>query len=1117
MKIIAKILKWLVILILLLILGAALTVLAWYKGWPLFTGAVVVAGIAALWLVGKGLLALWRWRNKKAFVSRVMSEDTSAPDDVSVGEVTAAWNRGIECVRNSPSRFTRRLRQTQPWFVTLEEGTKEVSPFDAFGRRVPEEAGSPLYWHFLPTCVVLRCSFADVPQDWEAVLQELAANRSRAPLRGIILSLRLSLIQNMSDSELVALGIRLRTRVQQIMMTGNADYPVYILAEDLESLPGMAAVLSQVIAETSEGLLGGWCASPEDGLGVWAAEHAAEKLEESLLDAAADGLLPRGDQLTALNSLRAIGPKLEIVTESLSRELSHQVSPKIAGIYFCSQRAVGQGARRRPAFVSDLTSKILPAVPQPRPFTGMPIAAGAKIALMGGWLLLTLCVCGLLAAGTIYQYRILEHTADFERGNPAVGVADLPSGRLTTEYARLYSEMNSILKIERAHSAWYLPRMGEDMLGRVMKAQKRRYVQDVNRLVLAPMINQFRAILASPPSASDSAQNMDLAVELLWLASALSDRLDGTYLKSDSAETSNTFPLTTLNEEEWTPVTGWLITNALRWLDSSDYVEMLLKEMQSLLAQSFTRRGSHLLQNLMAQMNQAHELGSVALSQFWRHVPSRSPGDLRVEYCYTAEGCKRITEAVADIREIAGDSDTLRTYLDNFKTEYLTRYADAWENFARGFAEAGASMEHGGDAAYQTYEDISKVSDLPHVKAYRRFAAEIEPLCENSFGRDWVNRIGQIDAVVSLALEEHESPGRSRLWNVMSALETNPRLLTSLREGVRGVRPSDIQKAAASMRNFFDGCLKLIDTFTDPAAAFAFCSAQYGQTKGVPAVEGISWDGLREDFEKAFGSDEWSPAREILEGILDFAAAEATIMTARILQIRWEEEVLNNPVVIYGRGGGEAVFGPEGVVTAFVQKNLLPFVTRRGGQIVPSVWNGTPFPFEGEFLNALISGEIAASQPEPPAPKETYSVEINTRPPLVHPDARVRPVMMTLTLEGDDGPQQIINQNFPQTAVFTYSPKKSGRVVLTVSFPGFDLTHEYSDFKEFADDFRIGEKTFRALDFPAGGRQMLSAGISQVKIPILAAGTAGIFDDPEAGKPQYPELPYNITRLVTHR
>ena len=57
MKFLSKALKFILLLILLLILLAVLTALSWYEGWPLFTGAAALLGLAALCLAAMTLSA----------------------------------------------------------------------------------------------------------------------------------------------------------------------------------------------------------------------------------------------------------------------------------------------------------------------------------------------------------------------------------------------------------------------------------------------------------------------------------------------------------------------------------------------------------------------------------------------------------------------------------------------------------------------------------------------------------------------------------------------------------------------------------------------------------------------------------------------------------------------------------------------------------------------------------------------------------------------------------------------------------------------------------------------------------------------------------------------------
>ena len=104
---------------------------------------------SALCLAARGAQLLWCWRNKRAFVSKMMSEQqAAAPEEGGDSAVSVAWRQGMSCVLRSPSRFSRTLGASQPWFVVVEDEARESSPFDSFGRKVPE-GGAPLYWHFM--------------------------------------------------------------------------------------------------------------------------------------------------------------------------------------------------------------------------------------------------------------------------------------------------------------------------------------------------------------------------------------------------------------------------------------------------------------------------------------------------------------------------------------------------------------------------------------------------------------------------------------------------------------------------------------------------------------------------------------------------------------------------------------------------------------------------------------------------------------------------------------------------------------------------------------------------------------------------------------------------------
>ncbi|MBR4747408.1 MAG: hypothetical protein IK061_08460, partial [Desulfovibrio sp.] len=344
MKVLLTLFKGILWLLLLLVLLALLTALAWWMQWPLITGAVILLVLFGLVIAFLGARALYRWHDKTRFVRKVLDEQSAmeAAAPVTLGRMGDAWRQGMEVLRASPHRFQERLELSQPWFVTLDATGASSALFAPLGDALPEKTDAPLVWHFLSSSVLLHCPDAQLSQDdWQELLEKLAQERRRIPLRGIMLLLSVADISRRSDEELAALGRQLRTRTQQLMLTLNRRYPVYVLVEGIDALPGMDKILDVVPADDFDAVLGQMQHTPASARA--AAEEAAARLEDMVRAASVDGRQPEGDMLEALRCLRALGDRLHLTMEHFSREVAHQTQPLLAGVCFCQgENTAGQ-------------------------------------------------------------------------------------------------------------------------------------------------------------------------------------------------------------------------------------------------------------------------------------------------------------------------------------------------------------------------------------------------------------------------------------------------------------------------------------------------------------------------------------------------------------------------------------------------------------------------------------------------------------------------------------------------------------------------------------------------------------------------------------------------------
>ena len=112
------------------------------------------------------------------------------------------------------------------------------------------------------------------------------------------------------------------------MLTLNRRYPVYVLVESIDALPGMDKILDIVPVNDFDAVLGQIQHTPASARD--AAEETAVRLEEMLRAASVDRRRPEGDMFEALRSLRALGDRLHLTMEQIFREVAHQTPSSIS-------------------------------------------------------------------------------------------------------------------------------------------------------------------------------------------------------------------------------------------------------------------------------------------------------------------------------------------------------------------------------------------------------------------------------------------------------------------------------------------------------------------------------------------------------------------------------------------------------------------------------------------------------------------------------------------------------------------------------------------------------------------------------------------------------------------
>ncbi len=1122
MRVLMKFLGYFMLVLLAGAILAALTALAWWQNWPLLTGAVIMVGLLGLVLLFFGLRTLFRWRNKQAFVKRVLSEQRQQESGGEGGfnSLYDVWRRGLHVLDASPLRAKAHPRYSQPWYLALD-ATGGTPLFDAFGRNIPEhKAQAPVGWHFLSGAIILRTAASLECGVWESFLTLLVNERRKMSLRGLMLIVSSRDLRQWSTEKRREQGREFRDRAQQVMLALGRRFPVYVLVQDLETLPGMAELGERLPGSVTERPLGCLMEEAEADYGRYALERAVKSLTGAIRTAAVDGIPPHGDELAALEELPRIGECLEDVLEQVFTPVPHQAVPLLRGIFFSFSRPLGEVAgfaaeekraaanagpeasaaelplpllpctpqaessmlrkeSPRPRFLSELLTKVLPAETQPieRLNSRFSLYASTKGMLMGAWLLLLLFVCGILGASTLYQHYVLT--------TPQATLDELSHVDSINE---LYERMTYARYLEHARTSWYLPTLGQDMIGFVERKVKTRFVQDSYKQLLLPSLDHVRVFLTKKNKKYVLSQELDIARQLRWLCANVAERVT---TGSTAGVRNEIYPLTAFNEKKWTPLNTELMQTALDWTENNAQLEVLLQDLQQLMAYSLSSNGGNMLSVIADNIGEFSPASRICLSQFWPHLLRTPEADVCVPTKYTVFGHAKLQETLEDVLQISGGNASVKQDIQHFLDAYYREYAEAWHNFVIKSNAMNLDLLQGD--VFLPYADMDSVAQMPQVLLLHRLSAELQPLSKHGKGADWIDNVELADAMSSLALLTAEDNSLT-LWNtVLSLINASPETLAILRDNTKDTKHlRDVFRGIPELRQYYDQLLEIMHLLASPVQTLPLAATHYSMGEAGDLTQSpftLAEKHLNKAL-KSIGGKTDNPGQTLLRGMLDLLAQGVTVQSARELQRLWENEVLSNPTYLYRSQDIEAMYGEKGIVIGFMNARLKPFLKRQGSNLAAASWGAMNFPFTADFLQSLSRAESVNSTP----PRDTYTVLLRSQPTLVNVEARQRPDATTVSLQCPGKKMQLTNRNYPQEQLFEYSVAQCGETRLNIVFPSFTLSRSYAGFDAFLEEFQYGERQFTAADFPDQAEKLAAASIETITVRLLPDNIADVLE-----------------------
>ncbi|HEX6549457.1 MAG TPA: type VI secretion protein IcmF/TssM N-terminal domain-containing protein, partial [Gammaproteobacteria bacterium] len=247
-----KLFKFLLWLLLIAVVCAAVIGYYLWKDKPLQDALLVLAGIAVfvvLFLVVRRLVV--RWRAKRQ-VRKLINEEQTEQERVSWSprvlrrDLRQRWRQGIRALKRSRLRLLGDPLYVLPWFVimgrsrsgksTAVRNAYLLSPVLDLPERVTGSTRNLDWWMYEEAIVIDTAGRYAVPEDakrdrseWDALLALLSRRKQKEPLNGIVIVVGADRLLQASPDELLEEGRQVRASVGNLMNVLAAQVPVYLL------------------------------------------------------------------------------------------------------------------------------------------------------------------------------------------------------------------------------------------------------------------------------------------------------------------------------------------------------------------------------------------------------------------------------------------------------------------------------------------------------------------------------------------------------------------------------------------------------------------------------------------------------------------------------------------------------------------------------------------------------------------------------------------------------------------------------------------------------------------------------------------------------------------------
>jgi type VI secretion system protein ImpL len=1110
--------------------------------------AMILTCLAASVLAAILLRKLFQKRREMKFVDGIIGPENmpgsiSALDDAS-RELRRRFKHAVATLKKSHLKRQGNPLYVLPWYLmvgrsgsgksTAIKSARLPSPFGDINRIAGIEGTRNCDWWFFDDSVVIdiagrysvhRNEDLD-KKEWRTFLEHLVKYRKKEPINGVIVTVEADQLLEGNPEKIEDEGRTLRKRIDEVTAVMGAKFPVYLLVTKSDLIYGInryCQLLSDSSVSQAMGVMN------HDGeIDITAFVNKTinaitEKLKDiRLILANKDEVKGRHyvdpEVLLFPNEFSRLRNGLIAFCKAAFKDNPFQELPFLRGIYFCSGRQEGRPVASRadslgkiasPAlpgtgngfFLFDFFSKILPS---DRSLYSMTRTAKEWHRLTHN-LWLTAFVTLVMVCCIVLTYSWNENKAIINMVSPQFKKSILFNDDPIDDIALMADFSREINAVEARNQGWKIPRLGLNASLELEKILKKRYCRRFKDHFDAGINGRIESRIANGGWAQNeyapAIQYIPFVVRRINMIRARFDGADASQLEKLPAPN---FAMM-INDNDM-PIVGdeiaerykYAYINYLVWQDDTETFNATLVGLQRLLQNYFNDHQGD-LHWLTTWVNQDATDQAITLNHFW-HSDAPDTGLVSIQPAYTVEGRRRIGDFV--LNELANAVEQ-PLWIVKSKEEFVPWYKEAfysaWIDFSMNFGKAKALFTQadqwamaierftGDDSPYLALlksmeEHLLGVEDdkwpgikpddendqrlqrwLAQVKDFGiiRNAAAGEGVADNKATEQLTRRVSQKTKLAAKLVMA--GMAESKLAKGKQAYKLYQQALQSF----DGISTSGSHAYTVAKNGFED------DPAQANSAVFAAQKALARFQSALSAETSRQLDGEQNPF--------WHLMTEPVDELWRYSVQRAGCH----LQNLWDREVIVKTEGVYDRHQlVSLLFGDKGYADKFINNHAGPFVERSSrtgyhsreirGCAIPFKSNYFAFMKKGKHWNAVSAGQ-----------GQDQVVTVVAYPTDVNIEARVKPYMTRLQLEGIDGATVLENKQYPIEKKFNWSPSKSGDVTLLILLGDISLKRKYTGycaFGSFLRDFRNGKRIFTVADFPTYQHEFDRLGVREIEV-----------------------------------